>query len=357
MNANELKQYIIDNNKISLVLEKVGCHGIKEYKTEYRAALPNKTNTTAVTVKKETLFTAINSSDLNAVGDIFILIMKLQDVSFGKANKLMHQYLELNYKKYEKKNIEKKTDILDVFKKVKKTRCIANKDIEIYDDSILKEYVNLPHISWIREGIMPFTCKVFNIGYAYDKKRITIPWRYWCGEDENKYVGIVGRTTITNYDQFDIPKYFGIRPFSKGMNLYGLYENYQTIQEKGYVVVFEAEKSVLKRHSRKDGTGTAVGCHSISDEQVKILIGLNVDIIIAFDEGISINDIRKECEKFYGIRNVYYIYDKWNILNKCESPADKPNKQYEFMLKYKILYDDKEHKELIRWEQEKPKKN
>ena len=356
MDANELKQYIIDNNKISLVLEKVGCHGIKEYNTEYRAALPNKTNTTAVTVKKENLFTAINSSDVNAMGDIFVLIMKLQDVSFGKANKIMHQYLGLNYK-YEKKKVEEKQDILDVFKKVKKTRCIVNKDIEVYDESILKEYVNLPHISWVREGIMPFACKRFNIGYSYDKKRIIIPWRYWCGEDENKFVGVIGRTTIPNYEQFDIPKYFGIKPFSKGLDLYGLYENYQSIQEKGYVTIFESEKSVLKRYSRKDETSVAVGCHSISEEQVKILIGLNVDIVIVFDKDVELNEIRKECEKFYGIRNVYYVYDKWNILNEKESPADKPNKQYEFMLKYKIMYDDKEHKELNKWEQEKRKKS
>ena len=174
---------------------------------------------------------------------------------------------------------------------------------------------------------------------------------------DNDYVGIVGRTTIPNYEELDIPKYFGIKPFSKSMNIYGLYENYQTIQEKGYTVILEAEKSVLKRYSRKDGTAVAIGSHTLSDEQVKILIGLNVDIVIAYDEGISINEIRKECEKFYGIRNVYYIYDKWGILNEKESPADKPNKQYEFMLKYKVKYDDSEHKELIKWLNEKPKRN
>jgi hypothetical protein len=159
-------------------------------------------------------------------------------------------------------------------------------------------------------------------------------------------VGIVGRTTVPNYEVFDIPKYFGIKPFSKGMDLYGLYENYQSIQEKGYVTVFESEKSVLKRYSRKDETGVAIGCHSISEEQVKILIGLNVDIIIAFDKDVSANEVRKECEKFYGIRNVYYVYDKWNILSEKDSPADMPNKQYEFMFKYKIKYDEAEHKEM-----------
>lgn len=352
MNANELKEYIIKNNKIPLVLEKIGCHSIKEYKTEYRAALPNKANPTAVMIKKDTLFTAVNSSELNCTGDIFVLMMTLQNVSFGKANKLLHEYLSLEYSYSKQKQDKNVYDVLDVFKRIKTKTCIVNRENEIYDESILKEYVDLPHISWVREGIMPFACKKFKIGYSFDKQRIIIPWHYWCGED-NDYVGIVGRTTIPNYDELGIPKYFGIRPFSKSLNVYGLYENYQTIQQEKYVVVFEAEKSVLKRYSAKDGTGVAIGSHTLSDEQVKILIGLNVDIVIAFDEGIDINDIRKECEKFYGIRNTYYIYDKWKILDKKESPADKPNKQYQFMLKYKTKYDEAEHKELLKWQKEK----
>lgn len=356
MNANELKEYIISNNKIALILEKTGCHHIKEYQTEYRAALPNKTNATSVTVKKETLFTAVNSSDMNFTGDIFVLVMNLCNVSFGKANKLVHEFLGLKYSFNKSDKKPDTSDMLDIFKRVKRSSCIINKDVDIYDDSLLKEYTPLPYISWVREGIMPFACKRFNIGYSYDKKRIIIPWRYWCGSD-NQYVGIVGRTTIPNYQDLDIPKYFGIKPFAKGMNVYGLYENYQTIQQMGYVSVFESEKSVLKRYSRKDGTAVSIGCHTLSDEQVKILIGLNVDIVIALDKDVELNDIKKECEKFYGIRNVYYIYDKWNILSEKESPADRPNKQYEFMLKYKVKYDEKEHEEYKQWLKEKQMQN
>lgn len=348
MNANELKQYIIDNNKISLVLERVGCHNIKEYDKEYRAALPDKTNPTAVCVKKENLFTAIRSTELNCQGDIFILITELKNLSFGKANRLLHQYLGLEYSYNKKENQEKTEDILDIFKRVKKSKYIVNQDVPVYDDEILKEYVDMPHISWIRDGIMPFACEKFKIGYSFDKKRIIIPWRYWCGENENEYIGVVGRTTVDNYEMFDIPKYLCMKPFQKSLDVYGLYENYQTIQSKGYTVIYESEKSVLKRYSRKDGTGTAIGCHSLSSEQVKILIGLNVDIVIAFDKGIDIQDIRKECEKFYKIRNVFYIYDKWDILGEKESPADRPNKQFEFMLKYKVRYDETEHNQFLK---------
>ena len=41
---------------------------------------------------------------------------------------------------------------------------------------------------WIREGVMPFACKRFNIGYSYDRKRIVIPERKWDGDD-NDYIG------------------------------------------------------------------------------------------------------------------------------------------------------------------------
>lgn len=356
MNANELKEYIINNNKISLILDKVGCHNVREYRTEYRAALPMKTNATAVTVKKDNLYVAVNSSDVNFTGDIFVLVMELKKVNFGKANKLIHDYLGLIYNFSSKaQKDEDNCDILNVFTKHKKCAYFVNKEVETYGREICDEYTELPHISWIREGITPRTCKKFHIAYAYDKKRIIIPHSYWCGDGE--IVGIVGRTTIPNYDVLGIPKYFGVKPFQKSMNIYGLAENYEAIQQAGYVVVFEAEKSVLKRDSLGDNTAVAIGGHSISEEQVKILMGLNVDIIIAFDEGIDINDIRKECNKFYGVRNVFYIYDKWGLLGAKESPADVLNKKFQFMLKYKSKYDENESEAFREWVKERLKKN
>ena len=357
MNAIELKEYIIKNDKTPVILEAIGCHSITEYSSEYRSALPDKNNKTSVTVKKESLYSAVYSGDINMSGDIFALVMELKGISFGKAMKFIHETLGLEYKFDKKEKTEKvKTDLLDIFKKIKRRTAIVNRDIEVYGDDILKEYTPLPHISWVREGILPFACDRFKIGYSYDKKRIIIPHHYWCGSD-NEYVGIVGRTTIPNHDILGIPKYFGIKPFKKSMNVYGLYENYKTIQEAGYVVVFEAEKSVLKRYSRKDGTATAIGSHTLSDEQVKILMGLNVDIVIAYDEGIDIKDIYKDCEKFYGVRNIYFIYNKWGLLNEKESPADKPDKQYKFMLKHKIKYDETKHKEWLNCLKENPVKS
>jgi DNA primase len=86
----------------------------------------------------------------------------------------------------------------------------------------------------------------------------------------------------------------------------------------------------------------------MSDEQIKILIGLDVEIVICYDQDISLHHIRSECERFYKIRPVSYVFDKWGILNSKESPADKELKIFNFMLKHRIKYGEKEHLEYLK---------
>jgi DNA primase len=352
MTAIELIEYIKNNNLIEKIIDDLGCHDLKEYSTEYRCGIPERKNKTSIVIKKETLKIKIYQSEGETISGNFItLIMTIKDISFVEANKYLHKLFGLKHQynnKKQKKEINKK-DPLEIFKKIKRRRNKVDiNDIEIYNSTIIEEYEPVLYIDWLKEdGIVEFTRKRFNIGYSYKHKRIIIPVRYWAGEEDD-YIGIIGRTTIKNFELFDIAKYFPLKPYPKGINLYGLQENYKSIQEAGYVCVYESEKATLKRHSRLDGTGVAVGSHNLSEEQIKILIGLNIDIIIAYDKDISLKHIRSECEQFYGIRNVYYIYDKYDLLGEKDSPSDANNKIFNFLLKHKIKYDEKEHKEYLK---------
>lgn len=140
-----------------------------------------------------------------------------------------------------------------------------------------------------------------------------------------------------------IKKYFITPHYQKSLNLYGLYENYDSIQKAGYVVVAESEKSVLKRDSLCDSTVVALSGHTISAEQIRILIGLNVEIIIALDNDIQLQEIRFICEKFYRIRPVSYIKDNYELLGEKDSPMDGENKIYKYLLEHRTKYDNTEH--------------
>ena len=125
-------------------------------------------------------------------------------------------------------------------------------------------------------------------------------------------------------------------------------DNYDSIQKAKQVTVVEAEKSVLKRDSLNDSTLVALSGHTMSEEQAAILIGLNVDIVIALDKDVPIEEVWDICEKFYNKRNVYYIQDKWDLLKEKDSPADAKNKIYNFLMKYKVKYDAEHHRKYLK---------
>ena len=86
----------------------------------------------------------------------------------------------------------------------------------------------------------------------------------------------------------------------------------------------------------------------MSDEQARILIGLNVEVVIALDKDVPIEEVRAMCEKFYRIRNVSYVCDKRNLLEDKQSPADAINKIHRFLIRYRTKYDESEHQKYLK---------
>ena len=165
--------------------------------------------------------------------------------------------------------------------------------------------------------------------------------KYWL---TGELLGFNQRTTVENYEEFNIKKYFITPTYQKHLNIYGLYENYDSIQKAGYVVVAESEKSVLKRDSLGDGTVVALSGKSMSDEQVRILMGLEVEIVIGLDKDVDVNEVRHLCDKFKNARKVSYIYDSTGILGNKDAPMDASNKDYQFLFNNRIVYDREEQR-------------
>lgn len=350
MTINELKQYIYNERKIEYVLEQIGCHNIhynsqKEY---WSAAQPDGDNPQGVNIRNNEYLNYRSFSrgiDYEDNKDLISLVESIEKLSFIDAIKHLHKILDLpfEFKKREDKP-QKKFDPLGVFKKVLRNnrRVVDVDDIHALDDKLLDDYVPMLHIDWVREGITERARKKFNIAYSYKHKRVVIPHYYWM---TNELIAFNMRTTVPNYEEFGIKKYYLSNGYNKSLNLYGYCQNKDEIESKGYCTLVEGEKSVLKRFSLGDGTCLALSGKSLSTEQIRIINSLNIkELVICLDNDVSIDEIRWIAEQFKHRIKVSYIKDFMGILGEKDSPCDACNKDYQFLFESRVVYDRNEQR-------------
>lgn len=350
MDTISLKKYIYENKKIEYVLGEIQCKHIQYHsnKDYYSCSNFNGDNPNAVNIKNNEYLNVTNWTRTKEFGegsDIITLVQYNKSMSFVEAIKYLHKILDLpfEFKKKEDKSKEK-YDPLSVFKRVLRSgrRVINVDDIHVLDDKLLNDYVPMLHINWLREGITERARKKFNIAYSYKYKRIVIPHYYWL---TNELIAFNMRTTVPNYEEFGIKKYYLSNGYNKSLNIYGYCQNKDEIESKGYCVLVESEKSVLKRFSLGDGTCLALSGKSLSTEQIRIISSLNIkELILCLDNDVDINEIRWMAEQFKNIVKVSYIKDFMGILGDKDSPCDARDKDYRFLFDNRIVYDRDEQR-------------
>ena len=353
MTVTELKQYIYDNQLIEFILNEIGCghivyHSNKEY---YSCCNIDGDNPSAIIIRNNPYLNCNNYTrkmDFDNKSDLLTLVQynkkkNTPQFSFWDTIKYLHKILKLplSIKQQRKSQNNEIDDPLYIFKQIKTKKLKQNVlELNVLSEDELQDFIPHVHIDFFREGIVKKTIERFGLAYSYKYKRTIIPLRFWL---TGELLGFNMRTSVTNFDLLGIKKYLITPGYPKSQNIFGLWENKDYIKNVGYVVVYESEKSVLRRDSLKDSSGVAVSGHDISDEQARILIGLNCEIIIAFDKDINREHIRYCCNKFYGIRKISYMYDSYDLLKKKDSPADASDKIWKFLFKYRIEYDSEEH--------------
>lgn len=322
----------------------IGCGHIEYHpgKNYWSCSNYNGDNRSAVNVFNNEYLNVTNWTRPEEFGersDIITLVQYNKRFSFVEAVRYLHKLLSLPYSFQRKPHSpEKKFDPLDVFKRHLHKKRTDVAEIQTLDEDLIHDYIPLLHIDWLREGITERTRQKFGLCYSYKQKRIIIPHRFWM---TGELLGFNMRTTVPNFEAFGVKKYCLTPGMNKSVNLYGLWENYGAIQNAGFVTVWESEKSVLKRDSLLDSTGVALSGKSISDEQMAILIGLNVDIVLALDSDVEEAYVRHIAGRLYPARNVYYIRDKWGLIPAKGCAADCPNKIFNFLMKYKTKFEVK----------------
>lgn len=346
MTVKELKKYILDNDKLFDVLEHIGCHGIKKCNDKYiQCGIKDGDSATSTTVFLDDYIGVnawsrnIKSEEQTSQADLINLVAYSLGMEYKSAKNYLIGFLGLE----NGSSAPRKHDPISFFRKsiCKAKRETAKKEQVYYDVDILKEYLDMPHIDLIKnDGLIDLNVlKKYRVMFDQRTGRVLFP--HFKHDDSTKIAGIVGRTTNPAYKELKINKYMSMLPtrYDKTLNLYALCWNIDYIKEKDEIIVVEAEKSVMKADMFGDMNCVAVGCHSISKEQKKIILGLNIkNIVIAFDSDVDEETIRKECDEFYDFMNVFYIKDNWKLLGEKDSPMDRGYKRWKFLYNHKIKY-------------------
>jgi len=346
MTTLELKKMLNDYDNTEKLLHKIGCHSIKRHDGYITCANVDGDNASAIVIYLSEFMKVMNYTrkEFDESSDIFDLVRHNLKVmgkshSFYDSIVFIHKVFGLKLdNSYVPKKDKAKKDILEVFTKAKKIAKNTYEDYEYdieYNENF--DYVRYPHIDFFREGLTLQTVNKFALGYNNYSKRTVIPMRYWLN---GRVLGYNMRSSIKNCEELGIRKYYISKGYHKGINLYGLWENREHIEKAERIVIFEAEKSVLKRDALDDCTCVALSGHTMTKEQISIILGLNVkEVIIAMDNDIDVNEVRSLCHNFYGLRKVSYIKDNEGLLGKKDSPCDKGNVIYTKLFNNRITYD------------------
>lgn len=302
----KIKNKLYNNEEqIEYILRTIGCTHIKIYKNSFKFGHDEGSSGNANMLNIETL--AYHSFSLNVSGDIITLTSEMLGLSIGEAIKWLARELKIKYE-YIEKNI--KLPFGGFFKHISKVKDNDENPSITYPMNRNIKYSSLGVSKmFIDDGISALTQEEFLLGYSVLDNRITIPWFNTMGE----LVGIIGRLN-KNEMTFEEEKfkYFPIIPFSKGKNLYGLYQNYKYILEEGSIIICESEKSVLKARDMGYYNVVSLGCKNITDIQANLIKSLNCNVILALDKGVPIEESIKQLEKVK-IRNPFFCNETYIV--------------------------------------------
>ena len=286
----KIKESLIDDvDKIREILEEIGCLKIKLIKDNFKFANDDEGSFSGNGNSLNIHSLSYCSYSRNIRGDILTLVAYKKNTELGGAIKWLADFLGLDWEYREKKPVTLPFSGFFInFEKVQE----ENYNYETYDDSVVRRYEDCGlSLYWIRDGISATTQEHFRIGYDAYSNRIAIPWF----DEIGRCIGVQGR--LDREEEEWECKYLPLINFYKSNTLYGLNLAYKDIQNKNQIIICESEKSVMKAYQMGYTNVVCVGCHSLSLRQIKLIKSLAVNVVLAYDSDIPLEESIKQAKE------------------------------------------------------------
>jgi hypothetical protein len=309
----QIKEKLRDNeSEIKKILEEIGCYNIhKTSDIQFRFGTDDKGSGSGNSLFIDTL--SYKSFSKSTTGDIITLVSEMKSISTGNSIRWLAKKLNI---KQEYTHTEIQLPFGGFFKGFDKVKSLDETPPLTYDNSILNQYIKhgVSKI-FVEDNISALTQEKYYIGYDILTNRISIPWF----DETGSLIGLIGRLNKNELSERE-SKYLPIIPFNKSKALYGFYENYNNILNNGIIIVCESEKSSLKGHEVGLNNVVSLGGNNISLRQAKLIKSMFCTVIIALDEGMSLEHNIEQAKKVK-INNVFFSNDVYIVdMNKKTNP-------------------------------------
>lgn len=186
---------------------------------------------------------------------------------------------------------------------------LNNTEIEKYSTEKVDE--------WLDEGIEQEVMDLFGVRVDNWNNRIVYPVYDIAGN----LINVKARTRYPNYKQLRIPKYtnyfrIGVMDYFQGLNITLPY-----VKEKNEIIIFESVKSVMKAYGWGYKNCASAEKHTLTDEQIRLLVKLRVNVVFAYDADINYwqRDVKHDIDKLKRVTNVYVVEDRNLLLGGADT--------------------------------------
>lgn len=259
-------------------------------------------------------------------GTVITFAAKINKISYESAVNKLADELHLNH-------INKiKSPTVAILRQLAIDKSPKEVKHAILSESVMDRYAKADISPWIEEGIPQKIIDKYGVRLDVQGNRIVYP----VYDNTGNLINVKGRTIYKNFKEMRIPKYINYFKVGDLDYFQGYHLKKHLIDSAGEIIIFEGIKSVMKADSF--GYYNSVSCetHKLNNLQIRFLIGLRCNVVIAFDKDVDFNKIVKNLEMLNKFANVYVIRDKEGLLEYKDSPVDQGKEIWERLYQNKI---------------------
>lgn len=263
-------------------------------------------------------------------GDIFSFVAQEKNVSFREVLQATKKILNLD----DSWEPQKKHQLFGgIYSRInKQSECV----LKTYDESVLDQYQKCGNMLWLQDGISLEAQRFYDVCFDVVENSIIFPWR-------DCYGSIMAIKSRHNGEPPEgMSKYY----YPIGGNISASLFNYSQCYQHLYnndVYIFESEKSCMKAWGWGIKNTLAIGSHSLSPAQCKLILQLQPKTIyLMLDSDLPLEETKKNAElikNYAKMRSVDIKFWNWHDnlgLGPKSSPVDETKEEFEYILKNEI---------------------